>query len=399
MKAKLLVHLREPAPLHYGDHLELGGTLRQPKGQRNPGGFDYRSHLARRQVFGTLSPNREFEIVATGQSGFPFLRWTESLRRRVEGVIDSAYQKRPNHVEILKGMLLGKRGGIEESTIVAFRDSGSLHILAVSGLHVGLIAGVFFLCFSRLPAKATYALTILAVILYAGMVGFRPSVLRASTMVILFLLGSIIDRDVDRFNLLAVAALGLLLINPAQLWDIGFQLSFAAVTSILYFMPKWENFIRDVLPDWLDQPGAPETISRSRFALGKALKWLLAGFGVTLAAQLGAVLFIAGAFYCLYPLGIIAGPFVVGLATPVVSLGARFGHSRRNLAPACRAACLRQQPNHRRGFSISQSFSEAKSGVSSKPRRRLLDGLLFSSPVVWQSCTGGGYGWSEERLY
>ena len=320
VKAKLLVHFREPVPLHYGDQLELRGTLRRPQGQRNPGGFDYRSYLARRQAFGILYPNRELEITVSGQSGFPFLRWTENLRRRVERVIDSAYHKHPEHVEILKGMLLGKRGGIEETTIAAFRNSGSLHILAVSGLHVGLIAGVFFLCFSRLPAKATCALTILAVILYACVVGFRPSVFRASTMVVLFLFGAIIDRDVDRFNLLAVAALILLLINPAQLWDVGFQLSFAAVASILYFMPKWENFIRGILPDWLDQPNAPETISRFRFVLGKALKWLLVGFGVTLAAQLGTAFFIASSFYRLYPLGIIAGPFVVALATPIVSL-------------------------------------------------------------------------------
>ena len=320
VQAKLLVYFREPVPLHYGDHLELRGTLRRPQGQRNPGGFDYRSYLARRQVFGILYPDRGLEIGRTGQSGFPLLRWTESLRRRVEGVVDTAYKKHPDHVEILKGMLLGKRGGIEESTIAAFRNSGSLHILAVSGLHVGLIAGVFFLCFSRLPAKITCTLTILAVILYACIVGFRPSVFRASMMVTLFLIGSIIDRDVDRFNLLAVAALILLLINPVQLWDIGFQLSFAAVASILYFMPKWENFIRDVLPDWIDHPRIQEDISLFHYAAGKGLQWLLLGFGVTLAAQLGTVLFIAGSFYRLYPLGIIAGPFVVVLATPIVSL-------------------------------------------------------------------------------
>ena len=320
VSAKLLVYFREPAPLHYGDRLELRGILRRPKGQRNPGGFDYRSFLARRHVFGILYPDQEFEIVATGQSGIPLLRWTESVRRRMEKVIDSAYQNHPNHVEILKGMLLGKRGGIEEPTIVAFRNSGSLHILAVSGLHVGLIAGVFFLCFSRLPTKPTYLLTILAVVLYATVVGFRPSVFRASTMVILFLFGSIIDRDTDRFNLLAIAAFILLLINPAQLWDVGFQLSFAAVASILFFMPKWQRFINDHLPDWTDQARERENVFHLCFAVGKGSRWLLLAFGVTLAAQLGTMFFIAASFYRLYPLGLIAGPFVVGLAAPIVSL-------------------------------------------------------------------------------
>ena len=320
VKAKLLVFFREPIPLHYGDHLELRGTLRRPQGQRNPGGFDYRSYLARRQVFGILYPERELEIAATGQSGFLLLRWTEDLRRRVENVIDSAYHEHPEHVEILKGMLLGKRGGIEETTIAAFRNSGSLHILAVSGLHVGLIAGVFFICFSRFPAKVTCILTMFAVILYACIVGFRPSVFRASTMAILFLIGSIIDRDVDRFNLLAVAALFLLLINPAQLWDLSFQLSFAAVASILFFAPKWENLLRDILPDRLYQPEVREDASLLRYAAAKGIQLLCLAFGVTLAAQLGTILFIAGSFYRLYPLGLIAGPFVVGLAAPIVSL-------------------------------------------------------------------------------
>ena len=238
------------------------------------------------------------------------------MRRRIEKIIDSAYQNHPNHIEILKGMLLGKRRGIEEPTIVAFRNSGSLHILAVSGLHVGLIAGVFFLCFSRLSTRAACALTILAVVLYAIVVGFRPSVFRASTMVVLFLFGSIIDRDTDRFNLLSIAALILLLINPAQLWDIGFQLSFAAVASILFFMPKWQRFINNRLPDWTDQARERENVSPLRFAVGKSIRWLLLAFGVTLIAQLGTVLFIANSFYRLYPLGLIAGPIVVGLAAP-----------------------------------------------------------------------------------
>ena len=320
VSAKLLVYFREPVALHYGDRLELRGTLRRPRGQRNPGCFDYRSYLARRQVFGALYPDREFEVAATGQSGIPLLRWTESVRRRIEKIIDSAYQNHPNHIEILKGMLLGKRRGIEEPTIVAFRNSGSLHILAVSGLHVGLIAGVFFLCFSRLSTRAACALTILAVVLYAIVVGFRPSVFRASTMVVLFLFGSIIDRDTDRFNLLAIAAFILLLINPAQLWDVGFQLSFAAVASILFFMPKWQRFINDHLPDWTDQAGKRENVSHLRLAVGKSIRWLLLAFGVTLIAQLGTVLFIANSFYRLYPLGLIAGPIVVGLAAPIVSL-------------------------------------------------------------------------------
>ena len=131
-------------------------------------------------------------------------------------------------------------------TLDIFRNSGTFHVLAVSGLHVGLVAMFCYLGLSifRMPKKVVCLLTIGAVLIYACLVGFRPSVFRASLMATLFLFATIIDRDADIFNLLAVAALALLLLNPTQMWDVGFQLSFVAVTSIVYFVPKMEKPLR-----------------------------------------------------------------------------------------------------------------------------------------------------------
>ncbi len=314
VKAKILIRFREPIALHYGDTIEVEGILRQAKGKRNPGGFDYRAYLARRQIFGILYPSRDLEIKPIHQSGFPLLRWMERLRRRVESVTDKMYGDTRAHAQLLKGMLLGKRSGISDVTIGVFQNSGVLHILAVSGLHVGLIAAVCFFGFSlfHLPEKVTCFLTITAVIVYACLVGFRTSVLRASLMVILYLIGVIIDRDVDSFNLLAFVALVLLLINPAQLWDVGFQLTFAATGSIVYLLPKWNNFITHRLPILNSQ-----TKNRTKIAL----KWLMTLFGVTLSAQVGATLIIAWHFYRAYPIGLIASPIVVQLAALIVPVG------------------------------------------------------------------------------
>ncbi len=307
VEAKFLIRFREPAHLRYGDHLEVEGELRQPKGQQNPGGFDYRAYLARRQVFGILHPHRNQKIAPTHRSGFFLLHWTERLRRRVESVIDKTYHDNSNHVLVLKGMLLGQRSVLPQQILDTFRNSGSLHILAVSGLHVGLIAAVCFLGFSLLglSRKTVCLLTITIVILYACLVGFRASVLRASLMAILFLIAMIIDRDADLFNLLAFAALVLLLVNPAQLWDVGFQLSFAAVTSIVYFLPKWNSLADTILPNLINQIGGRRSIS---------------AFGVTLMAQIGTVPIIARHFYRVYPIGLAASPFVVGLAALIVSI-------------------------------------------------------------------------------
>ena len=323
VEAKLLIRFREPIALRYGDRIEVEGVLRRPNGQRNPGGFDYRSYLARRGVFGILQLNRGQEIVPTDRSGFPLLHWTESLRRRVENVIDAAYRENRIHSQVLKGMLLGLRSELSPDILDAFRNSGSIHILAVSGLHVGLIATVCFFSFSllRLPRKATDLLTIAAVVLYACLVGFRPSVFRASLMAVIYLISRIIERDRDLFNLLALAALVLLLINPAQLWDIGFQLSFAAVAAIVYLAPKWKSFIAGVSGlGRTDSTVNPDGVMRPRSIWERIMWWLAMGFGVTLSAQVGTTLIIAWHFYRVYPMGLVAGLFTVGLAALLVNI-------------------------------------------------------------------------------
>ena len=323
VEAKLLVRFREAIPLRYGDRIEVEGMLRQPNGQRNPGGFDYRFYLARRQVFGILYPQWGQEIVPTDRSGFPLLRWAETLRRRVEDVIDTAYSENRIHAQVLKGMLLGLRSELSPDILDAFRNSGSIHILAVSGLHVGLIATICFFGFSllRLPRKATDLLTIAVVILYACLVGFRPSVFRASLMAVIYLISRIIERDRDPFNLLAFAALVLLLINPAQLWDVGFQLSFAAVASIVYLAPKWERFIGRICGlVRTDSAVDPDRVMRPRTVWGRAAWWLAMGFGVTLSAQVGTTLIGAWHFHRFYPIGLVAGLFAVGLAALLVNI-------------------------------------------------------------------------------
>ena len=323
VEAKLLIRFREPIPLHYGDRLEIEGILRRPNGQRNPGGFDYRSYLASRQVFGILQPHRDQKIVPTDRSGFPPLRWAERLRRRVESVIDEAYHEHRIHAQVLKAMLLGLRSELSPDTLDAFRNSGSIHILAVSGLHIGLIATVCFLSFSllHLPRKSTDLLTIAAVILCACLVGFRPSVFRATLMVVIFLIARIIERDRDLFNLLAFAALVLLLINPAQLWDVGFQLSFAAVAAIVYLTPKWENFVaRTVGLRQTNPTVAQDSVMPPPSVWKQALWWLIMGFGVTLSAQVGTAAIIAWHFHRLYPMGLVTGLFTVGLGTLLVSI-------------------------------------------------------------------------------
>lgn len=322
VSAKFLVRFQSLVPLRYGKEITLTGVLQQPQDKRNPGGFDYRAYLARQDVVGIIDAKGFLRIGAQG--GFPPLRWIEGLRIRTERVIDDIYTNdetvEPSlHAQLLKGILLGKRSDLPTETLDLFRNSGTFHVLAVSGLHVGLIAMFCYFGFSlfRLPQKALCVLTITAVLIYACLIGFRPSVFRASLMAILFLFATLIDRDADLFNLLAFAALVLLLLNPQQLWDVGFQLSFVAVASIVYFVPKMEAPLRRL---WQGEADSSSHTILTRFR-NASVKWLVLSYLVTLAAQIGTTPLIAYYFFRTYPLGILAGPFAVGLVSLIVAVG------------------------------------------------------------------------------
>ena len=329
VSAKFLIRFQELLPLRYGKHLTLTGVLRQPQAKRNPGGFDYQAHLSRQGIVGIIDTKG---IVRIGeQDGFPPLRWIEALRIRTERLIDVIYTQtevetpllEPSlHAQLLKGILLGKRSDVPTETLDLFRNSGTFHVLAVSGLHVGLIAMFCYFGFSlfRFPQKILCLLTIIAVLIYACLIGFRPSVFRASLMAILFLFATLIDRDADIFNLLAFAALVLLLLNPLQIWDVGFQLSFVAVVSIVYFVPKMEKPLRRL---WEGAEGSSSESEGSVLTKFRkvAIKWVVLSYLVTFAAQIGTGPLIAYHFYRAYPLGILVGPFAVGLVSLIVAVG------------------------------------------------------------------------------
>ena len=324
-KSKFLIRFRKTVPLRYGRQVTLTGVLQHPQERRNPGGFDYRAYLARQGVDGIIAAKGLLRIGE--QRGFLPLRWIETLRIRTEQMIDAIYTgastTEPSlHAQLLKGILLGKRSDLPTETLDIFRNSGTFHVLAVSGLHVGLIAMFCYLGFGcfRLPQKVVCLLTITAVLIYACLIGFRPSVFRASLMAILFLFATVIDRDADLFNLLGFAALALLLLNPLQVWDVGFQLSFVAVAAIVYFVPKMEKPLRRLWENKDDAASQQPIPILTKFRQ-TAVKWLVLSYLVTLAAQIGTTPLIAYHFFRTYPLGLIVGPFAVGLVSLIVGVG------------------------------------------------------------------------------
>jgi competence protein ComEC len=242
--------------LRYGDTVCMRGYLRTPRDQRNPGEFDYRQYLRSQDIYGILYVRRADDLVrlAPGRGNWVLRRVIYPVKAHLDGFIRRSMPQ--PEAGLLRGLIIGERGDIEPVIRNAFANTGVVHILAVSGLHVGFIMlltmVVTGLC--RLPYRYRVFTTILLLVFYACLTGLKPPVVRASIMGGLFLLATILERRSDGYNTLAFAALLLLLWQPKELFQPGFQLSFTAVFAIMYFYPRMSRMeflrpLRSVL--WL----------------------------------------------------------------------------------------------------------------------------------------------------
>jgi competence protein ComEC len=231
------------ASFRYGDRIKLIGKLKKPSELRNPGGFDYQKYLLRKKVIAIVWIEGDIVKLGSGRAN-PIFTIAYNLRDKISDVISYTLPDEPFAcASFLEGVLLGKRSMLPEEIRGWFEDTGTIHILAISGLHVGLIGLIFFFIFhkfARLPQKTSYVFTFLTLIIFAIMTGARPSVIRATIMAGTIIIGMIIDRDTDIYNSLALAGLIILLQNPLTLFDIGFQLSFLATFSLFYLTPLIE---------------------------------------------------------------------------------------------------------------------------------------------------------------
>ena len=245
---RLLVRFGEQVPLAaYGDSLCLRVLPTLPEPARNPGGFDYRGYLALRGIRALAYVSRVDQIVGhEPRQGAWYMRAVVPVRKVIKGTIDQNLSGGP--AGLLKGILLGDKRAVPAELRETFTRCGVNHVLAVSGLHVGLIAGVVFfgLRLCGLGRGITAWMTVFLLVVYALVTGMPPSVIRATIMAGLVVLGGLGEWETDGWNALGVAGLVGLIARPADILDVGFQLSFSATGGILLFyrpilacFPKW----------------------------------------------------------------------------------------------------------------------------------------------------------------
>lgn len=249
VRLNLLNDYIEPIP---GTRLRFTARLREfPQPIPVPDIVDLQADHRRQGVTATAAvPRDSIEYIAA----------TRSLRYYCALANNAALQRlkradvKPETVDILAAMLLGRPHMISDSTRTSFSAAGLSHLLALSGMHVGFIAMVIAIAlwplyFGR-HVRTRLTITIIALIAYAAFTGFIPSVTRAVIMATVYLLGRIIRRKSPALNSLCLAAILILIVNPSDLYSAGFQLSFAAVAGIILYYPLINRVNRRKHP-WL----------------------------------------------------------------------------------------------------------------------------------------------------
>ena len=227
----------------YGDRIAFNGSIRALHNFNNPGGFDYKQFMAYRDIWASTytSGNALYIKQKPGPSGL--IGQIQKKRRELADFIGTSVQGDARAV--LATLALGSRELIPPRLEEAFNRAGASHILAISGLHIGIVATVSFLFLSCLlrrllpmryaPAagKAAAAFALIPVWAYALLADLSPSTQRAAIMVSVFLSSLMIEREHELINTLAAAALIILCIHPPALFAVSFQLSFMAVLAII----------------------------------------------------------------------------------------------------------------------------------------------------------------------
>jgi len=231
-----------PDLFEYGDLLLLEGRLYKPNPPTNPGQFNYKEYLERKHIYALLTANQKNSIHLISQdNGNPIMQYTLKLKHILKNRLYNLLPEQ--NASLISAMLLGDREDLSDEIMEDFKNSGTMHILAISGLHVGIIVLILlgFLRLLRIPIRIRFILTIFFIVWYALLTGAKPSVIRATIMACILLFGKVIYREGDIYNSLGLACLIILLYNPLQLYAAGFILSFTAVLSIVYLTPKIEK--------------------------------------------------------------------------------------------------------------------------------------------------------------
>lgn len=308
--------------VRYGDEVTFRSMAFRPEPPRNPGAMDYPAWLARQGVFTVFRVDFSVpgSILSHGH-GNPLVAFSIRARHEAERILAIDLEKPSEVLGAIQGICLGVTENAPEGFTGEFRFTGTMHLFAVSGLHVGMVAVIlwFFFRLIRLPWIWSVLATIPALFLYVSVTGFKAGSLRAATMASLFLLGMAFYRRSPPVNTLAAAAFLQLMADTNALFSAGWQFSYSVVLAILLLASP----IRRVIAAWhRPDPFLPPKLltrtERIRFASWAELAALAS---VSIAAWIGSLLPTLVYFHLISFSALAANLLAVPLAFGVLSLG------------------------------------------------------------------------------
>lgn len=313
-----------------GDLVEFTSRLHPPSGTQNPGGFDFAAYLAAHdiQAVGSLSGPERLRIVESGLLSWRWFVWTrlDAWRQQLYRVAERSLS--PTAVSLYLGFVTGEQGLIEPAVRDQFMATGTVHLLSISGSHLGILAGLTFflsrvLCqwlplpvilrlnLWRLTPTRMAALTTAPLVLaYSLLAGAETATLRSLLMILLFLLATWLGRGRSLPPVLAVAALGMLIWDPRVLFDASFQLSYASVLAIAL---------------WAKDSGEPESMPSDQGRWGTSVAWVTGALALSLVITGMTIPMVAAHFHQIAWVGPLANVILVPLSAVVVPLSLASG--------------------------------------------------------------------------
>jgi competence protein ComEC len=296
----LLVRVSEIGTYEYGQRARVRGSLKTPPEDEE---FSYRDYLARQNIHSYMS-NAEVTILP-GNGGNPFFVQVYKLKAKL---LENTYRLYHDpEASLLAGILFGVDTGLTSKLQDAFKNTGTAHIIAISGFNIAIIAGVFFSIFKNMfGERLGAAFAILGIFFYTLLVGAEAAVVRAALMGSLSLLARQLGRRNDGLNMLAFVALVMALWNPLVLWDVGFQLSFFATLGLVIYAEPFSNFTANLIS------------KISKQDLSAFTRIINDNVVLTFAAQLTTIPIMAYQFKRISLISFVANPFILPVQPAVM---------------------------------------------------------------------------------
>lgn len=304
--------------LHFGDGIHAFAKIEKPQAfssQNQQFGFDYFRWLQVHGIVGqTFVFHSDWQKSAVDLQQLSLAERTKIhlMRFRQKGVEVLRASGLDGHEQaVVAAMVLGDKSALTKELRETYSVSGASHVLALSGLHLGIIYFILSFIFVRMGWRVAGQLFTLPVIwLFALMVGFSPSVVRAATMLTVYGIVALLGRSAFSLNTLSLAALIMLVFSPLSLWDVGFQLSFMAVLGIIVFFPIFNKGFA-----WLFDAILSNKIRNHRI-LKTIFEWILGLASVSVATQVTTAPLVAH-YFGRFPTFFLVTNFV---AIPLVTL-------------------------------------------------------------------------------